>query len=211
MKITAIERASEGSPRLAVFVDGRRAFTVSDEVAARLGLKVGGEIGEDDALELATDSDRERAREAALRLLAVRARSRGELLDRLLKKGIERSVASEVLDGLEGAGLVDDREFGRLWAEERMRRRPVGPRRLAHELFEKGVPRPVIDEVVADAFATHQEIDVARRAVEKRVERAGGRPGTRDLTRIRSFLLRRGFSYEVVRDVLEELSGGGDE
>jgi regulatory protein len=115
------------------------------------------------------------------------------------------------VDGLESVGLIDDREFGRAWAEEKMRLRPVGPRRLVHELLEKGVARSVIEEVVAEAFSEHPEIEVARRAVEKRAARAGGRPGAKELTRIRSFLLRRGFSYEVVRQVLEGLSGGLDE
>ncbi len=211
MKITAMERATEGSPRLAVFIDGRRAFTVSEDVAARLGLGVGTELGERDVRELEVDSDRQRARESALRLLAVRARSRNELLDRLRRKGIAADAALEVIDGLEDAGLIDDREFGRLWAEERLRLRPVGPRRLVHELLDKGVARAIIDEIVAETFSEHPEIEVARRAVEKRVRKARGRPGVRELARIRSFLLRRGFSHEVTRAVLEELSGGRDE
>jgi len=211
MRITAIERATEGSPRLAVFVDGQRAFTISEDLARRLGLKVGSELGGDDVRELEVDSDRERARESALRLLAVRARSRSELLDRLERKGIGSDTAAEVVDGLEDVGLIDDREFGRLWAEEKMRLRPVGARRLVHELLQKGVARAVIDEVVAEAFAEHPEIELAWRAVEKRVARAGGRFGARELTRIRSFLLRRGFSYEAVRQVVEELSGERDE
>lgn len=207
MRITAIERAAEGSTRLAVFVDGRRAFTVSEELADRIGLAVGCEVGDDEVHELRRDDTRERARESALRLLAVRARSRGELLGRLERKGYESGLAVEVVDALEAVGLIDDREFGRLWAEERMRLRPVGPRRLEHELIAKGVPRLVIDEVVAEAFREAPEIEVARRAVARRVSRAGGRPDAKELARIRSFLLRRGFSYEVAREVLEELSG----
>jgi regulatory protein len=211
MRITAIERAAEGSPRLAVFVDGRRAFTVSEEVAGRLGLRVGAELADDDVRALRVDSERLRAKESALRLLSVRARSRGELLDRLRRKGVAGNLAVEVVDTLEGVGLVDDREFAKLWAEERMRLRPVGPRRLVHELLEKGVARAVIDEVVADAFAREPEVEVARRAVEKRVARAGGRVGARELARMRSFLLRRGFSYESVREIIDELSGERDE
>jgi regulatory protein len=210
MKVTAIERAIGGAPRLAVFIDGREAFTVSEDLASRLGLRVGAEVGEEDARELRADSERVRARESALRLLAVRARSRSELADRLARKGLEPGVVSEVLDGLEEVGLIDDRAFARLWVDERLRLRPVGPRRLVHELSEKGVTREVIDEVVAEAFSEEREIDVARRAVEKRAARAGGRLDARELQRIRSLLLRRGFSFEVTREVLEGLSGGTD-
>jgi regulatory protein len=211
MKVTAIERAIEGAPRLAVFIDGREAFTVSEDLARRLGLRVGAEIGEEDVRELQVDSERVRARESALRLLAVRARSRSELSDRLRRKGVAPGVVEQVLTGLEDVGLVNDRGFARLWVEERLRLRPVGPRRLVHELLEKGVARAVVDEIVADAFCEEPEIEVARRAVGKRAARAGGRPDARELARIRSLLLRRGFSFEVAREVVEELSGGRDE
>jgi len=211
MKITAIEEAPGPERRLAVFVDGRQAFTVSEQVAARLGLEIGAELEESDVAELEVDSARDGAREAALRLLAVRARSRNELLDRLRRKGFDPGVAAEVVAGLEGVGLVDDRAFARLWADERMRLRPVGPRRLRHELLEKGLARALVDEVVEEVFAEHSEVDVARRALEKRARGASAPIRAKELARLRSFLLRRGFSYETTREVLRELSEGFDE
>jgi regulatory protein len=210
MKVTAIERAAGGSPRLAVFIDGRKAFTVSEDVADRMGLEVGAVLGDGDVRELAAASDRERARESALRLLAVRARSRNELLDRLSRKGFAPEVAEDVVGGLEDVGLIDDRAFAKLWADERLRLRPVGPRRLTHELLVKGVGRAVVDEVVAETFAANPELEVARRAVAKRVKGLAGQLDPKELGRIRSFLLRRGFSHEVTREVLDGLSRGQD-
>jgi SOS response regulatory protein OraA/RecX len=64
---------------------------------------------------------------------------------------------------------------------------------------------------VAETFRDRSEVEVARRAVGRRVARAGGRPDAKELARIRSFLLRRGFSYDAVREVLEELSGERDD
>jgi regulatory protein len=194
-----------------VFLDGREAFSVSQGVAARLGLEVGVVLGEADVATIAVDAARDRAKEAALRLLAVRARSRNELLDRLKRKGFDPGVAAEVVGGLEGAGLIDDPAFARLWADERMRLRPVGPRRLRHELLEKGLAPALVDETVAEVFLEHSEIDVARRAIAKRTRRTPAPSRARELARLRSFLLRRGFSYETTREVLRELSEGLDE
>ncbi len=74
--ITEIRRSGEDANRLTVYVDGVEAFTVSEAVAAELGLSVGRKLDAPAANGVAAD-DRAKAREAALRLLAVRARSVG--------------------------------------------------------------------------------------------------------------------------------------
>ena len=66
--------------------------------------------------------DREKAREAALRLLAVRARSEGELDDRLKRKGFDERTSAEVVAALKRVGLVDDEDFARAWVDEKLRK-----------------------------------------------------------------------------------------
>jgi regulatory protein len=203
-RITAIEESGDGEGRVTVYVDGRQAFTVSSGVARTLGLAVGqgGEIVE----VLATDDGPElaRARQAALRLLAVRARSRVELLDRLKRKGIGVRAASEAVGALEAVGLVNDADFARLWAEERVRLRPVGARRLERELLSKGVPGSVAAEIIGETYRAHPEIELARRVLAKRVSKSGVRDPKKERTRAYTFLLRRGFSHEVVLRALTE-------
>ena len=208
-KITAIERAREGSA-LTVYVDGVRAFTVSGEVASRLGLEVGAEWAPAEAATAEAGGERERAREAALRLLAVRARSRRELLDRLRRKGFPAGVAGPVVADLVDVGLVDDRAFARMWADERVRLRPVGPARLRSELTSKGVPPQVVDEIIRETYEAHPEPELARRALDKKVR--GAKDVDRGATRrLRAFLTRRGFSHATVDEVLRALRIGEDE
>ncbi len=202
-RITAIERAREGLA-LTVYVDGAEAFTVSEDLASRLGLEIGAELAADEVERIETGDERARARGAALRLLSVRARSRRELLDRLKRKGFDSDVAGSVVEALTETGLVDDREFARLWADERMRLRPVGSRRLRHELAAKGVPAEVVADVVRATYETHPEADLARRVLEKRARRTGvGEAKAR--TRLHAFLVRRGFSHATAAQALREL------
>jgi regulatory protein len=62
------------------------------------------------------------AKDAALRLLAVRARSRGELERRLAQRGFGEAVVAAALDRLAEAGLVDDAAFAAAYAESRAAR-----------------------------------------------------------------------------------------
>ncbi len=210
-RITAIEKDRAGSRGLAVFVDGRMAFTVSEEIAARLDLAVGMELAEGFVPQIEAESDRAKARDAALRLLGVRARSRWELCDRLRRRGFDPVLVEGVVAALESVGLVDDREFAKLWADERVRLRPVGPRRLTQELLSKRVPREIVYELVRETYEEHRELDLARRALAKRARRPKSDQWKRERARMQTFLVRRGFSYETAAQVLRELEAETNE
>ncbi len=209
-RITEIRKSPGDDLRLTVFIDGSEAFTVSEEVARELDLTVGRELAPAATERLGEDDEGIRAREAALRLLAVRARSEGELVDRLRRKGFTEEVTAVVVSGLAEVGLVDDAAFARAWADEKMRLRPIGPRRLTSELFSKRIRKELVALVVDETFREHSELELARRAIEKKVRVSGGVDAAKRRARLHSFLLRRGFSYEVAATVLKEIEGESD-
>jgi len=209
-RITEIRKSPGEGLRLTVFVDGSEAFTVSEEVARELDLSVGRQLAPAASERLGGDDERTKAREAALRLLAVRARSEGELVDRLRRKGFTDELTAVVVSALSDVGLVDDAAFARAWADEKVRLRPVGPRRLTSELLSKRISRELVSLVVDETFREHSELELARRAVEKKVRVSGGADAAKRRARLHSFLLRRGFSYEVASTVLKETEGDSD-
>lgn len=207
--VTAIRREPGDPPRVAVFVDGRQVFTLPEEVLAKLGLAVGARLGEGEREQLDEASASLKAREAALRLLAVRARTRSELIGRLRRKGHDDAVIGGVVDGLQAAGLIDDRAFAELLADERMRLRPVGRWRLSQELRMMGVPPQVADEVLDRAYGDNPEHELALRVARARVRRSVHGPRTRE--RLYALLVRRGFTRATAAEVVREVMGERDE
>lgn len=169
-----------------------------------------------------------RARDAALRLLSVRARSVAEMERRLRKKDFDGSVVSEVVTWLLDLGYLDDREFARQFLDERLRRRPRGPFALVRELQKRGVDRGVAEEILA-ALMAEQEIDEAdlamdtarrwltrqpRRIVRLLKEEAegtgdgaaeSGGEALKARRRLYAHLERKGFSRGVIREVVESI------
>jgi regulatory protein len=96
--------------------------------------------------------------------------------------------------------MLDDREFARYWAENRIQFNPRGANALGHELRGKGVPASIIAETLADL----DEEAAARKVLEAGVRRlAHLEPG--DFRRkLGAYMARRGFSYEVIAPLVEE-------
>lgn len=182
------------------------------------------DAGEEAEEDVVSDAVRE-ARDAALNLLSYRARSVAEMEGRLGKKGFEGAVVAEVVSWLLDLGYLDDREFARQFLDERLRRRPRGPFALVREMQKRGVERGLAEEVLADLMAEHEidETDLARDTARRwltrqparivRVLEEGDSVGSGDdalkaRRRLYAHLERKGFRREVVRAVLDGITGG---
>lgn len=212
MRITALPPQKHDPDRLSVFVDGEFRMGLSAEIALAASLRVGDVVDEARLLELERRDRGWQAREAALRLLAVRPRSEAELTRRLRMKGYEPQIAEEVIGRLRELGVIDDAAFAGTLVRDRVRLRPQGARRLANELRAKGVDDETARAAIRETMEGEDtgERELARRAAEKWRPRTGEEPA-RARRRLHGFLTRRGFDSEVIREILDEAAPDPDE
>nr|WP_246195658.1 regulatory protein RecX [Halopolyspora algeriensis] len=148
------------------------------------------------------------------RLLAARARSRSELMQALLRKGIPAETADGVLQKFEQAGLIDDAAFAESWVRQRHEHQGVGRRALRAELHRKGVD----DEAIAEAVSQVDDDAEARRARELVRRKLRGMRAVAPVARTRrlvAMLARKGYSeglaFRVVREETEDPEVGDTE
>lgn len=145
------------------------------------------------------------AREICLRLLTARPRTRAELHDALLRKGIPADAADAVLGRLDEVGLVDDAGFAEQWVRSRHTHQGMARRALAAELRRRGVADPVAAEAVA-AVDSESEESRARELVRKRLSALTTADELTKIRRLVAMLARKGYSegmsYRVVREEL---------
>lgn len=140
----------------------------------------------------------------ALRLLTVRNRTTEELRQRMLQDGYEPSDVEEVIVWLLEIGYLNDRQTAAYWVDYRCRFRPTGIMGLSHELRRKGISDEIISEVM---ISREEETDLAMELANARVKPMAGLPIRTQYQRIGGLLNRRGFSWDVVRKVLDSLFG----
>ncbi len=143
----------------------------------------------------------------AERLIAIRPRTVAELERRLGRRGFAPDLVRRVVDRAHTAGLVDDRLFARLFAEDRLLSRPCARRLIVKELRERGVDASLAEEAAKAAFPELPEEELAHRALVARLPLWQGLPRDAVERRAAAFLLRRGFSPSVARTVMDEALG----
>ncbi len=195
-RISALEIQKKNKQRVNVYLDGEFAFSLALDVA--LHLKQGQWLEDADIDALKAQDAYYRALDAAIRLLAVRPRSIAELRQRLRRRGFDAGTIDRVLARLQELEYVDDEAFARYWVENRERFRPRGPHALRYELFQKGVPADVVDRVLADVDPTAS----ALKALQARARRWQHLDEETFRRKAGQFLARRGFSYDIIQDVV---------
>lgn len=146
--------------------------------------------------------------ERALRLLAVRPRSRSELGSRLRRAGFDAAEVEAELDRLEAVGLLDDRAFARTVAEHHLGARRSGRRAVASALAAKGVARATIEETLAELVG--DEAERARALAAQRARRLGGLPPQVAFGRLVALLGRRGYDGSTAREAARAALGLDD-
>ncbi len=135
-----------------------------------------------------------------MRLLARRPYSATEITRYLRRQKIDDDIIQNVIDDLIEAKLIDDDAFAAYWVEQRETFRPRSRLALRQELSQKGIGR----ESVGEALENIDEADAARRVARKQAGRWRGLPEAEWRAKLTRYLMRQGFPYDVVSDVVTE-------
>jgi regulatory protein len=209
--ITKITEQRRRANRRNVFLDGRFAFGVNLNVVAKFRLREGMALSEEQVREIETGEVRQECFDQAMGYIEGRLHSRKELHRKLMRREYGETIINGVLDDLERLGYVNDAQFARSKAQSAAQYKQHGRRRAYMELLKSGVKPDVANQALNDVYEQHDSLSVARELVRRKA------PGLRRLgpivarRRLVGMLQRRGFDYESIKPVVDEVLGGGDE
>ena len=149
---------------------------------------------------------KERTMNRALNLLAAKPRSVKELRERLLEKEwTNGEIVDEVLEKLKEYDYVNDEQYARTLASSKLRQKPMGKRLLKQKLSQKKLDKETVEQAIEKVYEHTPEAEVIDRSIKKRL-RIKGKPETReDSKKFYDYLLRQGFSYDLVSSKMREI------
>jgi len=147
----------------------------------------------------------EEAKELALNMLDRRVRCRKEI-ERALRDYPEK-IINRVTLFLHDYRLLDDLDYARRYTRDRLRFMPRSLKMIAQELKSKGVENADIQLVISEIGEETDEIAIALKLARKklRIDRRSSLQTQRQ--RLYGFLARRGFDYDIIREVLSQTIG----
>ena len=198
MKITDIKQQAKRQDRYSIFIDDKYSFSLSENELLNTNLKINQEYSACDINKLKKVALEDKAYTSGLNLIARRPRSNWELCDYLKRKGYDETIINKVITRLEQNNYIDDMKFARSWVNSRRLLKSTSKRRLWQELKQKRVSEEIINQVLsedeADEQSTIKEI-IAKKSKQTRYK---------DKTKLMQYLLRQGFGYNDIKQVINE-------
>lgn len=142
-------------------------------------------------------------------MLARRSHSRRQLANKLLTKA-ESSVVESVLDQLEAEKYLDDSEYAFSRADYLQTHKKWGSNKIRQDLKSQGIGATIVTRVLEEVNREKRERICLEEVVQSWVARHGKPTGAKDVQRLFSHCVRRGFARSMVRDSLESYLAGVD-
>jgi regulatory protein len=209
--ITRIVEPKRKPQRRQVYLDGKFAFSVKLNVVARFRLREGMTLSSAQIEEIEVGEVRQECLDRGIKYLSGRLHSREELRKKLLRQEYLPGMVDEVLEELARLGYVNDERFAKTKALAAAQHKHHGPRRAMVELMRAGVKREVAEGAGGEVYENNDNIGEARRLAEKQAGRLRKLEPQVARRRLVGMLVRRGFEYDAIRVVIEEVLGRGEE
>ena len=156
-----------------------------------------------------TESGYEKTMQRAFRLLAYKARTIEEMRRRLLEKDwANPETVEQVIDRLRELNYLNDEAYAASFATTRLASRPLGRSRLRRDLQRRNLPEETVEAALSDAYTERPEESLLGEAIAKRVRLKGRPTDAPGWNRLIAYLIRRGFSYDLVLVKIRELKDG---
>ena len=202
--VTKIESQKRNPKRKSVFIDGKFAFGLDQEIFYKSGWKKGDNLTDQQIKKITKEERKKEAKDMALRFLSFRRRTEKQVKEKLQKKGFDEKTIKATIDKLKEFDLINDLEFATSWVKDRLSFKPRGRKLLKQELYKKGISKETIEQVTEELC--QDEDKSALELLEKIKKRYKGLEPKVARRRMFGFLLRRGFSYETTKKALNQVN-----
>lgn len=206
MIVTKIQRLRTRKERYRIHCDTGDSFDVSAWTIGKFGVRRGDSLSRTDIDALKEFDTINAAKEYALNFLSYRPRSSAEVSAYLIKKGFGETVAHDVVRNLKTLGMINDRDFARMFLSDQLRKKKQGPNLLRQRLMAKGIDTATIEILLNEFVSSDEQIQMATSLVQKKFASQLRKKKLlpKEYQRISSFLYRRGFTPDVIRTVLKQ-------
>jgi regulatory protein len=196
MKITSIKQQAKRTERYSIFVEGKYAFSLSENALLESKLAGGQELTKEQVNEYKKISADDKLYNQALRYVAMRPKSKWEIEEYLKRKNASPPLVEIILNKLSIIGLINDEKLAQAYVNDRRLLRPTSRRKMIMELRKKRIDDEIIRKVTGEEESAEQS------ALQSIIERKRRQTKYQDNQKLMQYLARQGFSYNDIKQAL---------
>lgn len=208
--ITKIARQKNNPERYNIYLNEEYAFPVDEAILIDFGLTKGKVLEEFDIQEIAYEDEIRKAFNKALNFLSYQMRSEHEVKKKLLALEFGEAVILEAVQKLKSYGFLNDETYSKALLDTKKATMKKGPRAIRQDLIKKGIDKNLQDEVL-ETYSHEEQVRLATQLAEKVIRSEKKKTPAQVKSKIQDFLIRKGYSFNIVDEVLGQVEIEQDE
>jgi len=203
-KVVKINRSSKYSDRIVITFENKSVLRVPEDAFILHPILVGDFLSQKDIKKYDKKMRLQEARDSAYKLLSYRMRSTGEMRNRLDKKSFLPDEIDITIEQLKKLNYLNDNEFVKTFAKEKVKLKMIGPRLLRSELFKYYIETSLIDQAINEIYETNDVYLLIEKHLEKKGVSRGDILDNSKKKKLSDYLIRKGFSWVQINEVFSD-------
>lgn len=162
-------------------------------------------FSDEEIIEMKYFSDIQNAKLIAIKYISGKLKTKYEVKLKLKEKSFTDDIINEVIEILENEEYLNDRLYCEVFIDEKKRLNGYGKNKIKTLLIQKGISKNIFEDFL-DNFEYEDEFYNALKMAEKKLSLLSNEDDKlKKRSKITNYLLYRGFSFDIIKDVLKEI------
>jgi regulatory protein len=202
--ITKVEQQKRSKRRYNIYLNDEYSLSVHEDVIVSCRLIKGREIDEKELEKITLEEEKKKIERTGLHYLSYSARTAKEIERHLKSKEFNDELIKSSISEWVRIGYLNDHTFAQQWCRERIELKKKGRHVVREELKQKGISNTIIEEVLSN-LDNQSEYEACLDVARKKAILLKGAANPKTRVKLFQFLQRRGYPFETIQKVYNEL------
>ncbi|WP_066892811.1 recombination regulator RecX [Clostridium nigeriense] len=203
--ITKIEVQKRNKDRANIYIDNEYAFSLSNELVYKEGLKTNEKINIEEIQVIAKEDNYLKCKNTALRIVEKTFKSEKELRDKLILKGYENEEIDKTIKFLKKYSFISDDNYTKMYVKDKSRLQ--GKKKIKYDLMKKGISENIIEEEISNIDRDDERETAYNLAIKKYNTIAKREDDKFKLSqKLYRYLLTKGYDYDTVSYAVKKVT-----
>lgn len=181
-------------------------FNFSLELVLKYKIKKGKKITKQLLQEIIADQRIITAKQTALNFVSYKPRTEYQVVVKLRKEKFTNEEINTAVQFLKEFGYIDDFHYAQRYVLYAKVQKKSSKRKIEIDLTKRGINKDIISNVLKETFSEDEELENAMKIAHKKYETLLARNAQQPEQKLINYLLGKGFSFEVTKEVIEKLT-----